>query len=291
MRHLCTSIALLAPLALLAGAASGAPRQAGAPPRSLRSASASFQDATGDDPGGPDITTVTLSCDDAGNLSLQVAVPNRPSFASDMELMVGFNSDGNAGAGATDIGGSDYLVIARPGPGAGTTQASVGRWNGVRFSNSRQYPSLFRYEGGLGTITVNRSEIGGTGKFDFFVAVASNIDFANDDFDNLYEDDAPDAGVWTYDTGLQPIAQPAATRLLARQTVLVPTKPRPASRSSSGSRCRRTPAPSPRSAPSAARRWSGRSSSGRGRTRWWRAARTAPGWFRRTRRGSCCAGR
>jgi hypothetical protein len=227
MRRLCTSIALLGGLALLAGAAAAASPRGVSPARAQEDATATFQDATGEDADAPDITTITLSSDDAGLLTLQVTVPNRPTFTSDMELMVGFDTDDDPSTGPADICGSDYLLVVTPvAADDGATTASIGRWDGLRFANYKSYPSLFRYADGVATITVDRSALGGTGKFGFFVAVASNIDFANDDFDNLHEDDAPDAGTYSFDTGLQPLPPVVATKLLVRQAVLVPAKPK-----------------------------------------------------------------
>jgi hypothetical protein len=228
MRRLFTSIALLGAVSLVGGVASGATGNRAAPAQAVKVASATFQDATGENASAPDITTITVASDDAGNLNLQVAVPNRLAFTGDMELLVGFDSDNNAQTGASDLSGSDYLLSVIPASGGGTS-AAVGHWNGVRFASPKEYPSLFQYANGLATITINRSELGGTGKFNFLVAVASNIDFANNNYDNLFEDDAPDGGgVYAFDTGLQPIEQPVqtATKLLATEAALIPTKPK-----------------------------------------------------------------
>ena len=58
--------------------------------------SATFNDSIGEDAAAPDITTVVVSNDDAGLITFQVNVSNRPTMTADMYLLLFLDTDQNA---------------------------------------------------------------------------------------------------------------------------------------------------------------------------------------------------
>ena len=55
--------------------------------------SVTFQDSTGEDPAGPDITTVVVSNDDKAALSFRVNIPNLPQLTRDILVDLFVDSD------------------------------------------------------------------------------------------------------------------------------------------------------------------------------------------------------
>jgi hypothetical protein len=63
--------------------------------------SAQFQDATGEDPQGPDITSVAVSNSDEGLITFRINIPNRATLTEDMRVRVWVDSDSNRQTGLT----------------------------------------------------------------------------------------------------------------------------------------------------------------------------------------------
>ena len=72
--------------------------------------SQTYQDSTGEDATAPDITTITVSNDDAGIVSFRVNVPNRPTLGQDMLFEIWVDTDNNTATGAAELGGADYVI-------------------------------------------------------------------------------------------------------------------------------------------------------------------------------------
>jgi hypothetical protein len=101
MRRLVLGMALLVAVAI-GSAASGSPAR-------MAVNSAEFADERGEDVGSPDITTVVVSNDDSGRLTLAVNTPSHPVLTEDMRIRV-WVSDANAATGLTE-GGADYFIL------------------------------------------------------------------------------------------------------------------------------------------------------------------------------------
>src|SRR6476646_2591147 len=65
--------------------------------------STTYPDSTGEDAAAPDITSVTVSNDDAGLITLQVNVSNRPTLTADMYFLILLATDKNQSTGASDF--------------------------------------------------------------------------------------------------------------------------------------------------------------------------------------------
>jgi hypothetical protein len=209
--------ALLTAVALLPGPASGSDAQSAAN-------STTFRDSTGEDPAGPDITTVTVSNNDAGVVRIQIAMPNRPTLTPDMLMFVEVDSDNNTATGGAPFG-IDYVIEldgTRP-----PSEVNLFRWDGTNFTRRPGDPAattlIFSYAGGA-TIEISARELGNTKRFRFAVGaisgIAVNPDTGEFDLANAHADAAPDVthGLWTYEVKTAPL------RLLAR--TFTATKPR-----------------------------------------------------------------
>jgi hypothetical protein len=193
-------LAIAVAVVALPTAASGA-FAAPAAPNATAANSTTYQDSSGENPAAPDITTLTVSNTDAGMLSFRVNVPNRPSFAQDMLVVLFVDADNNAATGDTDpLGpGVDYVVEIFGG------EAALFRWDGTNFTRRAGDPPatslIFTYQGGI-TINISAAELGNTRALKFSVIVFSGIvvdpTTGDLDFTNASGDIAPAAGAGLY---------------------------------------------------------------------------------------------
>jgi hypothetical protein len=181
------------------------PTAAGALPTGVASTavatanSTTYQDSTGETAGAPDITTLTVSNDDAGTISFRINVPNRPQLGQDMYILLFVDSDANAQTGAADFGGAEYVMELARG------EIALFRWDGTDFTRRFGDPSAvtlnFAYQAGV-TIRISASELGNTRNLRFFTIVESGIvvdPVTGDlDFTNAVGDAAPGGGVGLY---------------------------------------------------------------------------------------------
>jgi hypothetical protein len=162
-----------------------------------------FRDTTGENAAGPDVTTVTVTSD-GQELTLRLAVPSNATLTDDMRIRVWLDEDDDRTTGLTveGIEGFDAFLLVDPlsrGPGAflyscaGTvchgTTAPVGfsYADGATFRIAAASLDLPRFE----RIAFSAHVTAG---------IARNPVTHEFDFTNARIDNAPDQGVWTYDT-------------------------------------------------------------------------------------------
>jgi hypothetical protein len=171
-------------VAMPAGAIGGNARQA----KNL----VTFQDSTGEDAAAPDITSVVVSNDDAGLITFQTNVSNRPALTPDMYFLVLLDTDKNGKTGSSDFLGADYAIQLAPGA------VDLFQWNGTDFVPSSSQVSLtFSYTPMGPVIRISAADLNKTKAFNFGVIAASGfaVDAAgNPDSSNVHEDSAPDPG-------------------------------------------------------------------------------------------------
>jgi hypothetical protein len=144
-----------------------------------------FTDPAGDAFGGAaDITQVVVSNDFDGNITFALTT-NLTAFTSDDSIAIVLDTDKNA---ATGTRGVDYAIVTN------ATGATLLQWNGTAFTTV----GTPQTSNNNLTITVNRSDLGGTTGFVFAV---SSLLTSNP----VARDNAPDAGGWTYDLELKPV--------------------------------------------------------------------------------------
>lgn len=189
---------LIATAALLSTAAVVVAMPSAALGKATRGASNSqtYTDSTGETPNAPDITTLTVSNDDAGNITFRVNVPNRPTLTPDMVMFIFLDTDSKRATGDRQSQGADFLIQLLPG------SVNLFPWKGTTYGTAAATPSLaYSWTAGVATIHISDAALKGTKAFDFFVEVDSGIAVdanGNPDFTNALGDVAPDPGHGTY---------------------------------------------------------------------------------------------
>jgi hypothetical protein len=180
---------------------------------------AAFQDSTGENPDGVDITSVLVSNDDEGLLTFRINIPTQPAFTEDMRLRVWFDSDYKSDTGATaDPEGRDYFILwDRDGLRLFRCGGSFCR------SGQPQRTLSTSYRGGA-TLTINAAELATT-RFRFRVEAVAGIAYdpatRRSDTANATWDFAPErARFWSYNVRLGP------SRLLVKSFSTTPTPPK-----------------------------------------------------------------
>ena len=185
--------------------------------------SQTYQDSTGEDPAAPDITTMTVSNDDAGIVSFRVNVPNRPTLGQDMLFEIWVDTDNNVATGAAELGGADYVMQLVRG------EISLYKWDGTDYTRRLGDPSAvtmsFSYQAGL-TARISSAELGNTKAFKFFVVAISGlvVDPVTGDLDgaNSKSDIAPGGGVGLFPYTVN-VAKPT---LIVRGIATTPAAPK-----------------------------------------------------------------
>jgi hypothetical protein len=206
-------LALLSALVLAAGAASESIARVAAD-------NLTFQDATGEDPGGFDITTVVVSNNQERLITFIVNVPSRPTFTEDMRVRVWLDSDYNRDTGLTvgDRAGSDYFFLwDREGVRLFRCSGSSCRGG----ASPKVLGSSYRF-GAKFTISAYDLK---TKRFRFAAEAAAGLryDAATRRFDvtNARWDYAPEQGqFWSYDVRLAP------STLLVKSFSTTPARPK-----------------------------------------------------------------
>ena len=179
-------------------------------------APSSFTDPSGDAGDAPDVTTVTVSNDTNGQVTFLVNFPAAPSGALGTDIYI--DSDRNGSTGDPNTAGADWDLYQD----WSTHQYAVGTWNGSSWVGAPATTASVSTNstGNQLSFSINRSEIGNTSGFNFWV------DSYNGQGGAGHEDQAPDNGLWSYtiDTST-PTTTPTAplqlsvVRLVAPKTV------------------------------------------------------------------------
>ena len=180
--------------------------------------SQSFPDSTGENPNAPDITSVDVSNDDAGNITFKVNISNRPALTADMAILIYLNTDQNSATGDPQSLGADYVIQLIPGA------IGLFQWNGSDYVAAQSQTSLiFSYDTTGPTIHISANDLGKTKAFGFLVEAISGITTdasGNPDLTNAQVDVAPDPGHGLYSYSV-------LTKLTLTQTAFT-TVPNPA---------------------------------------------------------------
>jgi hypothetical protein len=122
-------------------------------------------DPAGDSTGAPDITRVTVANSNRGEILFVVQTSNRNELTANDEVQIVVDSDQNAATGERNGDGGDDFVIWIDG-----TQRTVGiqRWNGSAWESAPNTTLEGAYNGGY-VVIINRSELGNTARFDYYV--------------------------------------------------------------------------------------------------------------------------
>jgi hypothetical protein len=204
-------------LLLLTGLLVGAPVALGGSTRAAAN-SKTFTDSVGEDAQAPDIQSVGVSNDDAGNITFSINISNRPALTPDMFLLLFLDTDSNPNTGDVDSLGAEYVIQLVSGA------VDLFQWNGSDYVPAPAQTSLTYVYGTAGaTIHVSAAELNKTRAFNFGVIAVSGVTFdaaGNPNFDAIHRDLAPDQGhgFWAYQV---------LTKLVLSPTAFT-TSPRPA---------------------------------------------------------------
>lgn len=163
---------------------------------------ADFADPQGDGGGAPDILRVSVTNDAKGEIRFFVVVFGNIAPPSDASVTLVLDTDRNEDTGS---GGFDYAFQFY----AGTNQHAVGRWDGTQFAVFDAPTSAVEWTALSATFRINRSDLGGTGGFDFWVETTGGPPGSS------VRDEAPNEGVWSYTLAapqLSKITYPSALR-------------------------------------------------------------------------------
>jgi hypothetical protein len=178
-------------------------------PQARLANSITFPDSTGEDPQAPDIANVVVSNNDAGLVTFRINVPNRPTFSTDMVIVVYIDADANQATGDPDLLGAEYLIVLQP-SASGGSEVGMARWGGADYVDTPQLSLVSSFANGA-TISVNANELGGTKKLSFGTQAISGIVLdsqGNPDTTNSHRDFAPDSGrgFYSYEVKTTPLA-------------------------------------------------------------------------------------
>jgi hypothetical protein len=191
-------LAIAVVLVVLPTAASGALSAPTAPAAN----STTYNDSVGEDPSGPDITTIVASNDDAATISFKINIPNRPQYTSDIAVVMFLDSDANQSTGDPESLGADYIIQLIQG------EALLFKWDGSDFTISPTQASLSSAWAGGPTIRINASDLNNTRKLLFDVTAVSGIVFDSTtgaiDCNACKRDFAPTIGFYQYDVKITP---------------------------------------------------------------------------------------
>src|SRR5689334_2113352 len=157
--------------------------------------SQTFADSTGEDANAPDITSIAVSNDDAGNITFKINISNRPAMTADMVILLFIDSDQKPTTGDPQDG-TDYVIELDPG------SVALFQWNGSDYAFAQSQTSLtFGYDPTGATIRINANDLGRTKGINFVTQAISGIvtdASGNPDLTNAHADVAPDPGHGLY---------------------------------------------------------------------------------------------
>jgi hypothetical protein len=151
---------------------------------SLALGAASFADASGDDNAAPDITSVQLSESADGVVTLTVAVANYSQLPTESWFNLWFDLDSNPNTG--DAG--DEVLVRYVSGG----DVELWEWHGAEMVERAAVGIAGRYEGGVLTVTVPKSELGGDTVFGVLAVSSRSQDLGQSQL--IASDYAPDRG-------------------------------------------------------------------------------------------------
>jgi hypothetical protein len=175
----------------------------------LRAAAGSktFEDSTGEDAQGPEISTVVVSNTNAGLITFKINIPNRATLTEDMLIDIDVDADNNPATGDPDTLGAEYAIELFQ------SNIALFKWDGKTFSRTATDPPqtslVFSYAAGP-TIKISAAELGNTSRFNFGAIAVSGIVIdpnGDPDFSKARADLAPDSGhgFWNYEVNTTPL--------------------------------------------------------------------------------------
>src|SRR5262249_7663402 len=150
----------------------------------------------------PDVQTITVSNDDAGMITIAIAVPNVQTFNRDALVDLFADTDSNATTGDPQtLGAASAIELF-------LAEAALFKWDGTNFTRRVGDPPatslVYSWVNGVITIKISAAELGNTKKFGFALGIVTglivddvtgNIDGSNAKADSA---PAPGSGLFVY---------------------------------------------------------------------------------------------
>jgi hypothetical protein len=148
-----------------------------------------FTDAAGDNGSAADISQVIVTNDVAGQYTFDIKLGS--ALAGQDEVGVLIDSDRNPATGDTTDGGTEYIL----GHDEGAHQYFFEQWNGSGYDAAAASSTVHvrRVSDTEVSLSVNKSELGGTGDFNFWASSWDGAGNAASDYDI-----APETSAWEY---------------------------------------------------------------------------------------------
>ena len=148
-----------------------------------------FTDPTGDSGSAPDIATVAVTNDDHGLYTFTIGFATPYANSADVELFL--DTDKNSSTGDLQAGGADYVFF----DDYASHSFDLVSWQSTDFAEAAHATAAVTVssDGKSVTMTVNKSDLGGSTGFSFFVLVSDGT------FDAGHLDAAPSGtGLFAY---------------------------------------------------------------------------------------------
>ena len=202
------SAALVVSLVLAAGLVSSA--AAHTSERVAVTGSMTFTDPTGDSQAAPDVTAVVINGDaTTGTITFAVTVTGLDPPGADgltRNVTVFLDTDKNGSTGSSS--GSEFALTA----GTDPTDRwwDMDRWDGSAWQSMPETPTMrFSRSGDVLNWTANKSDLGGTSGFAFYVSTSTRDSGGNASGQDAAPDSGP--GQWTYDLSAAATTPPPTT--------------------------------------------------------------------------------
>src|SRR4051812_29800946 len=176
--RLCSRL-VLRPVLLLVAATALAFAAAGSAGAASRAAT--YNDPAGDSGTAPDITAVQVSDDGSGRITFQAQTPSTDQLGQGQWVALFVDADNNRGTGAAKYAGAEYL-FTRDATGWG-----FARWNGSDWDETAPSSTARSSYAGGAYFSIDRTELGGTSAFTFWLMAVDGDKWAMGHFD-----EAPD---------------------------------------------------------------------------------------------------
>jgi hypothetical protein len=157
--------------------------------RAITAPPTNFTDATGDSGTAPDIATVAVTNDDHGLYTFTIGFATPYVNNADVELFL--DTDNNASTGDQQAGGADYAFV----DDYASHSYELASWQSNDFAEAASPTAgvVVSSDNKTVTMTINKSDIGGSTGFNFFVLSSDGT------FDTGHTDDAPSGtGLFSY---------------------------------------------------------------------------------------------
>ena len=133
----------------------------------VAAADADFTDASGDANGAPDIVDVSVFNDSGTRVVFGVKIAGGKAMAADGEIAFVVDADKNA---ATGTNGWDYLIAL-----TGDQRWGLYSWNGTEWAEAPATTARAYFYDDVVLFGIDRSELGNTASFDFFVEASKYV--------------------------------------------------------------------------------------------------------------------